>query len=351
MSTAREVVSALAWRGCRGFGLCSGIALLILLTLVIVGNTQRPVEPRYQSRTATQWLDDLEERKNSEYPLAIQRIGTNILPYILQSIEPVQSPWRKAYSRARERIPTLLRNFFPQAGATFDVMDATDALVAIGPAAVPPCLNYLKHSNPVVRQAAAQALGSLAAPSTSRTAVIGALIEALEDENIEVRGYAIGSLGNIGPEASNAVPAIASYLTGPKDRRDANFGKGLQLRAVEALGLMGPAAGGAIGVLKANLSPAAAVDVTGNRMQIQVAIAIWRIDGDVETALPVLLREIPASEDYRKCEWLQVLGEMARQNEVARSFLVRILNEEQRDWVLECASNALAAATHRLSPN
>ena len=79
----------------------------------------------------------------------------------------------------------------------------------------------------------------------------------------------------------------------------------------------------------------------------ETAVALWKIDSDVDTALTVLIRELPKNDDYSKCEWLQVLGEMGARSEAAKSYLVRLLNEEYRDWVLQCVTNALKAINER----
>jgi HEAT repeat protein len=75
---------------------------------------------------------------------------------------------------------------------------AANALVRIGPAAVPALIEALKDKDRNVRRAAALALGKIG-PATKDA--VPALIEALKDKESYVRSAAAWALGKIGPEA------------------------------------------------------------------------------------------------------------------------------------------------------
>ena len=107
----------------------------------------------------------------------------------------------------------------------------------------------------------------------------------------------------MGADASNAVPALTRLV--------ANSGTGPQtndfyVRAVAAvaLGKIGPAAGSAVPALKGCLQE------SNTYLHGQAAVAIWRISADVDTALPVILREMPATIQDSKWDWIIALGEM-----------------------------------------
>src|SRR5262249_28064314 len=87
---------------------------------------------------------------------------------------------------------------------------AAPELNKLGPeagAAVPPLLEALKDNNAEVRQTATNVLGKI-----GKTAVPG-LMKALQDENRLVRRQASIALAKVGPDARPAVPALSTTLT------------------------------------------------------------------------------------------------------------------------------------------
>ena len=71
------------------------------------------------------------------------------------------------------------------------------------------------------------------------------------------------------------------------------------------LGKFGPLASNAVPVLRTILQGA-----TDSYLRCKVAVAIWRIDGDAETALPVLLQELPRENEAVRWDEITALGEM-----------------------------------------
>lgn len=95
----------------------------------------------------------------------------------------------------------------------------------------------LRSDNPGLRQQAADALVAIGPPA------VWHLIKVVEDPNASVttRCIAIESIGRLGPQATDAVPALSNALSDP-DRR-------VCIRAVRAVGQMGPAGKKAAGGL------------------------------------------------------------------------------------------------------
>ena len=111
---------------------------------------------------------------------------------------------------------------------------AVDALAALGAQGVPRLIDALKHEN--LRVDVVYALGRMgfaAAPAT------GELAKLVEDKNSRVAHEAIIALGNIGPGAKDAVPALVKALD-QADDRDLNFAA-----IAFALGKIGPGAAAA----------------------------------------------------------------------------------------------------------
>jgi HEAT repeat protein len=166
-------------------------------------------------------------------------LGEAALPLLLRELRTgspgVQeaAAWRlgEIGPAAVEAVPDMLA-----AGAQDHGMgETTRAIEKIGPAAVTPLLEALKHDDPGIRERAAYALGLLregAAPAVT------ALARALNDPEDDVRQWSAWSLGRIGPEATMAVDDLRAALYDPESW--------VRRNAAESLGKLGPEAEPAI---------------------------------------------------------------------------------------------------------
>ena len=107
-----------------------------------------------------------------------------------------------------------------------------------GAAAVPALIEALKDDDADVRSSAADVLGNIGAEAK---AAVPALIEALKDDDADVRSSTAYALGNIGAEAKAAVPALVEAL----EDDDADVRSG----AAYALGNIGAEAKAAVPAL------------------------------------------------------------------------------------------------------
>jgi len=114
----------------------------------------------------------------------------------------------------------------------------TEALLSMGPAAVPACIRALRHRQWHVRAGAAHAL-SLYGPA-ARDAV-PALAVAVCDGDTTVRRLAVDALVGIGADAMTAVPYISQRL--------ANEGIGTRIAAAYALARIDPENDAAVEIL------------------------------------------------------------------------------------------------------
>ena len=149
-------------------------------------------------------------------------------------------------------------------------LSSVQALAAAGPAAIESLASLVKNEDPRVRGAALRALAKL---STGRTEALPALREALKSDDPDLRFIAVEALGRLGPgpdaerltgllpdpepaiavEAAAALarspgesagPAVAVLLAAADDRYHSE-----RLRAIEALGALGPLAAPAVSTL------------------------------------------------------------------------------------------------------
>jgi RNA polymerase sigma factor (sigma-70 family) len=128
---------------------------------------------------------------------------------------------------------------------------ALEALSQFGPkakAATPKLLEaVVKDAAPRCRR---QALAALKFVKPDAKTVVPTLREALRDEDPDLRLNAISFLGELGPEAKEAVPDLIAALKKVKDDKD----RSERLRIIDVLGNMGPAAKEAIPVLTEMMS-------------------------------------------------------------------------------------------------
>ncbi|MFQ5811721.1 MAG: HEAT repeat domain-containing protein [Anaerolineae bacterium] len=108
---------------------------------------------------------------------------------------------------AREAIPILVEALKDNERRVREAV--AQALVKIGPDTVLPLIEALQDRNWGVRHNAAWVLGKIGPDARD---AVPALIEALQDENEDVRQRSAWALGEMGPDAKDAVPALIEAL-------------------------------------------------------------------------------------------------------------------------------------------
>jgi hypothetical protein len=308
-----------------GTVLAGGIVLFFILP--------RP-QPTYHGRAITAWMDDWAAKKSLELPEAIRQIGTNALPYVVHNLALNDSAWRSNYARLQAKLPRQLQIFFRKPKPLLQEVDGANVFFYIGSNSIPDAMALMKHHSPTVRRSAAWGISALRRQSRAANQAIPALIEALSDSDRMVRFDAALSLVEMGPDASNAVPALGKVVaySGVGPQKNELFY--VRAIAARALGKIGPVASNALPALKAALVEPSPY------LRGVAAVAIWRIDSDVDMTLPVLLREMPVTAEDSKWDWIIALGEMGPR---AKAAVPQLTNElrDQNNWVREYVTNAL----------
>ncbi|MCE9546481.1 MAG: HEAT repeat domain-containing protein [Planctomycetia bacterium] len=134
----------------------------------------------------------------------------------------------------------------------------------------------LTDKEPEVRRRAAYALGQ---QGPSAAAAVPALIKALDDRHLEVSWYAADALGRIGPAAAPAVEPLVKAMESPENDQE------LRRNAARALGRIGKPARAAMPALTRALTSNDAL------YRVAAAAALWRIDQQA-TALDALAGEL-----------------------------------------------------------
>ncbi|MCI0747372.1 MAG: hypothetical protein L0Y58_18355 [Verrucomicrobia subdivision 3 bacterium] len=239
------------------------MALVLVVAAVVYSLSLNDLEPRYEGRSLSHWIEAYEKDKGEQATKALQSIGTNALPFLLHwirnpepkhhtSLRPIarklprlfQPKWaRKGYrpprrsdlsawafhalgSQASPVVPELARLAADRKNANVAEL-ALEALWDIGSNGVPALITVARDRFHPRRGLAVIALGLSRDLGPYTNVVVTELITFLEDRGVQCwAAYALSHL-RVRPEL--VVPALVRRLE--KTNTDANF----RNRAVEAL--------------------------------------------------------------------------------------------------------------------
>jgi HEAT repeat protein len=174
-------------------------------------------------------------------------------------------------AQARVALPALFEALTdPREAVRSASAQALDA-VGLGAADVPMLEASLNSGDPYVRAFAAYALGNLGPTAVQ---ALPALVAAYRREEGEGRGTAVGALGQLGPLAKQAVPVLIEGLRNQRNHR--------RWATARALGRIGPDAKAAVPALTTALADG------NNHVRVYVAQALGRIGVEAASAVPAL---------------------------------------------------------------
>jgi HEAT repeat protein len=155
-----------------------------------------PNEPAYAGKSLNQWLDGGYE----DAAVALREIGPDGVPCILAKLRREHPRWgrRQNYRKLCEKMPGVLQRHLPRPkSAAFDEYRACNALVDLGPQAIPAVSAGLQDDNPAVKIACAWALGVFHQRGANVKAAVPALTRALQDSRPEVRERAAWAIARL----------------------------------------------------------------------------------------------------------------------------------------------------------
>jgi HEAT repeat protein len=185
--------------------------------------------------------------------------------------------------------------------------EAIRAWTRIHPAAsvsVPVLEKTLRDADPAVRTGALHLLAEIGKPA------VPSLIQALKQEKAAL--WACLVLAEIGPDAADAVPALADAVradTRPEIRREAAL----------ALGAIGPASAKAVRVLTERL-----VDADSS-VSSSAAYALGRIGPEAKAAVPALRKGVESSDPFVQTISAWSLAKIEPQDPARRDIALKLL--------------------------
>lgn len=262
-----------------------------LADLLALGHTWSPAETKRQSEEFSQITKLLKKTGSQKGALSL----------LLQALR--ENDERVSWS-ATEKFAALDRSG-----------DAVGALVEL-----------LDHETPRVRAAAARALGSgygaKAAPAAA------ALSRCVAETDPEIKEYAILALGDIGPGAEAAVPALRNVLN------DEDLD--VRLKTAKALWQISRQPDDAIPVFTAILENGA------DGQRCDAADRLKEMGPWAAQAVPALVNAVKNdSYEYARCNAAEALGEIGPQAAPAIPALATALEENESDYVAARAVEAL----------
>jgi HEAT repeat protein len=238
-----------------------GTFLLVLLAIFRL----QPSQPVYNRRPVSAWLDDWEEssghttippqrERAAEAEHAIQQMGTAATPWLAKRIRADNSPRRRVYRFAYDRLPVAIQRWLapPKPVRDWFVWKVVNAFGAEAKVAVPQLLQFSTDPNPGIRCEALFDLCRITADpkyiglllqwmpqseaiyqlSSDGVEAIPRLELALRSGDAQVRETAVRALAFIGDKAGSTAPVIGRLLRDPAVK--------VRLAAAEALRQIGP---------------------------------------------------------------------------------------------------------------
>ena len=181
--------------------------------------------------------------------------------------------------------------------------------------ALPILIQAAKDEDPLIRHYAAIALWKLRSPDEMVIETLGNLV--VVETDLETANVAAAALKEVGPSAAPAVANLiralecrkedGTFIPGSGNQIEPNIslGTGLRRCVIEALGNIGPAAQSAVPALHKLLHDTGEFS---HGSQVFSAKALWQITGKTNEALPILIRALKVQDSASAADILAIMG-------------------------------------------
>ncbi len=255
---------------------------------VILAWTFRTREPVYQGMPLGYWVGEFRSgnpKSRNDCQAAVQASGPNAIPYLMSLARRQDAIDQRLYRAVWPRLPGILKRRLRQPDPiSYELHQRIGFLLgSIGEPAVPTLLRALQEHNAGARLAAVGAIRRIAPKSEPAVRLV---VKLVDDPNRLTRLSAVMALERMKPNCAVAVPALVRAL------RDSDVGpiyssQTITVRgyAAQVLGELGPEARDALPELRKVL------DTVDPYARHQAAMALWRIGKDTN-GIPVLVTEL-----------------------------------------------------------
>ncbi len=265
--------------------------------------------------------DDLDVR--CEAARALSRIGPGCVPALVETLKNQDSRVRGRAARTLSRIGTQAKNAEPALAEALsdedldvrnDTFEALCEIKADEPERLKLFIKAINNKDFNLYYIEACALGKIGVKA------VPLLIEALEKSTGRYRAWVARVIGNIGPQAKDAVLSLVAASM------DEN--KMVQAEAAEALGKIGPEAKKAIPAL------ITALKNDSKWVRLDAARALGRIGPDARDAVPILINTLKDTNISVRKRAAWALGNIGT---AAVPSLVETFNDEKIKPLAACA--------------
>jgi hypothetical protein len=221
--------------------------LLVVLLVAVVGGLAwevvRQREPMYQGKPLSYWLDGysqppLTNVTPTQADAAVRQLGTNSFPELFRRLQQRDSGFKIMIMRLLEKQSVIKIPFAPR-NANYTAVTGFKALGPQASNAVPRLIEIFDSDPHLFPQQAIPAILGDIGPSAQQA--IPALLRGMTHTNSFVRYNAIFAIGRIHPEPKVVVPALITRLNDPDIL--------VRAQAARALGAFGKDAQPAVPVL------------------------------------------------------------------------------------------------------
>lgn len=312
------------------------VRLRAAVTIGVIGPGKSGEQDAKLDREIVAMLIDRYRRDGWDSQLYYGKFGAVAVPLLLDVLKDPDPRMRKM---AVVELQTALREsdypvppqLLAAAGDVDHNVRNAVSLSRIGTRAVPLLIEGLRNPNPSIRYTAASSLSGMKAGAKG---AVGALTQSLEDRAVHIQVAACYALGEIGPDAQPAVPALMRKL-GSEDN--------MQRCAIDVLGKIGPGAAPALLRLLRETIPKASP--MQQEAHLKAQLAAIRILGAMrprvaEAVEPIKVR-LASTNSLERSAAIEALGGIGECDGSMTSLLIAHLQAETDPYTRIAAVYAL----------
>lgn len=261
------------------------LIFVTLIALAVIGSAMWllvPVESRYQGKTLQTHFDQLRGHNGDPVIPTLRDIGPDAVAFLARQMRTKDSFLRARYVTLWPKLPAFVKSKLKQ-----------------------------PMSASAIRGKAVAALRQMGPRFTASAVGFAALSSALNHPDSELRLRAEGALGDLGPQATAAVPALIKSV---EQRMRTSTGH-TDINGIWALGKIGPDAKTALPLLESIMKQ------NSGRELVYAAEAVLKIGGNKAAAIAALEKGLEDPDPQARREAVEVLTRSGQPAKVRASGL------------------------------